>query len=386
MRRSPHTKKRHLQFQGLEQRQLMAADLGFSANASMIAYQAPVDSPATAYVASVQEAATPIDAAEAAGVDPGHLTMLDSPAIMEQALSELAAEQPTANHGLGNELAEGLAYDAIEAIEGVGVGPVGGDDIGGPEGHTPTLDGANAQETNGGGSAHPNIQPGKDTAKTRLDAYGKGLDVEGKSLFQAEHACVSLDPQEYKHKGQTGKNTEFKGGSLFGSVDHTNKEEQKKEETKQQEETKPQEEKKDEKKEDNSDGGTKDDDRDGGTTDGQPADGGTTDEEVSGGVPDDAPDADQPDYGEGYVDPNDPIMQVAREFTNDYFWHTYEANQNGNVTPNPMTDQATSMEGPTDDYLDWIDAGHTRVNTDVPEWAAERLANHDDGHTDPVPF
>lgn len=353
---------RVMQFQGLENREMMAADLGTSLGgiSTAVAKATTADS-ATAYVADAKtdnNATTAVELEVDRDVKPSHT---DAPENADRLAHDTGHGEPIPGHDLGDFQGGDLAYDQVEMLEGADKG------LGNPLeislGYQSSLDGANAQETD----AHPNQLPGKGSASQKvLDQYDKGgLDTSGKSAFDMQHACLSLDGDEYKRKDQDGGEFKLNFGGLFGSGGSS--------------------EKKDDAKTEGAPTATgaggggdaeQDDPADDGSGDG---DGGTDNNET----PPADPDADQPDYGEGYVDPNDPILDVWSEMIDSYWQTNFEAEQNSEINPDPMSEQGSVEGGPTDEYLDWTDAGHTSIDTDVPAWAIDAVMSYDDGRTDP---
>lgn len=374
---------RVLQFQGLEARQLLAADLGFGVSKiASVSFQESTSKTEAAQVATMSTQATAVSVEEVVDAELriDELLDRDAPEVMDQAHAESEAGMPPPEQGLPGFESEILAYDRVQALEGTDKGPLSGEMPEISTGYQANLDGANAQVP----GAHPNTQPGKGSASQKvLDAYQQGgLDTSGKTPFQMEHACVSIKPDAYKRTDQQGENYEYNSGSLLNSSSSAaKKEEAKKEETNSgtnnnNNNSNSNEDDPEQPEEGVGGGGDAEDEAAGEDSSGD-GDAGET-------PPTDPPEASQPDYGEGYVDPNDPLNQVWSEFTEAYLWMNFEADQNADVTPNPMQDTTASTgEGPTTDYLDWIDGGHLVIDTDVPDWAIEAVQNYDDGTTDP---
>ena len=369
-RHRSRNRRRTLRIQLLETRQLMAADIGIRSSDTISDTQKDSEF-RSAYVTTIERAAPvneEIDLAAEVGVSKDlKLTEIDAPTTAD-AIGEIGAEEPTRDDGLAD-----LGQERIERDIHSTIADLGGDTLEISTGYQSSLEGANADEP----GAHPNTTPGKVTeSKKILDAYDKGgLDTSGKSAFQMQHACLSLDGDEYKRKDQTGEAHTFNSGSLLNN-NHSSDD---------NEEATPV-----------AGGGGDGDPDDGevgdgsgdgdGTGDGNGGSSDTTGTGEDGGetTPPADPPAGDPDYGEGYVDPEDPLLDVWSDMIDAHAQQNFEAMQNAEINPNPMDDPVTTTEGPTTDYLDWIDGGHLVINTDVPDHAAEAVANHDDGHTDPV--
>lgn len=369
-------KQRKLQFQGLEARRLMAAD-------PIISFAEPAPTgqkEAAAYVSTDKlsgDAKAVFDAKVEKDSLVNKLDGSDYSKVFDQIFEEIGVADLSNEMGVGLD-GKPISYDTIEGLapdrELLG-GEVGSDGFG-PQGYQSTLDGANSDKT-GKGATHTTPVPTLQNAEERKIAPYKagGLNTVGKTSAQLEKACLSLDPNAYSKANGTDTtpdNSPSTGGSLFNTtVDHGKKKSDtssggtKSEGAKT---TAPAEKKSDDK---NTDGGTSDTK----TTDGgTPTDGG---DPPSAGTPDDP---NSPDFGEGYADPNDPVMQLHTGFTDAYRNHTFEANQNGNVTPDPNADVGAQVEFSLEDYKGWVDGVTMTLPTEIPE--LPRF--NDGGDIDPV--